>query len=260
VAGAPAYSAVGFQRFLDRVMMHGLEWLGLYYGPYRALVVGNSGFSEGGAVAGVVGGAPDMDRMGLLKVRVPGIGDTEKTPARTAYPKEPMAGANYGVKSLPPVGGYVWVEFERGRPDMPIWSGGWWAKGEMPSELESVDAHGWVTPGGHKFLLVDDAGKQKVRLEHSTGAYLEWDLLGNLVLTNFETVPGATTIKIGEEASEAAILGDTLKGLLNELLDAISKMTMISPAGTTSPPVNVAEFKAIQARLETILSLTVKVK
>jgi hypothetical protein len=240
--------------------MYGLECLGLYYGSYRGNVVDNTGFSEGGAVQAVTGGQSEMDKIGLLKVRVPSIGDTPDTPPRVAYPKVPLAGGGYGVKNIPPKGSFVWVEFEHGRLDAPIWSGGWWAKGEMPSELESVDAFGWVTPGGHKLLLVDDDGGQKVRLEHSNGAYLEWDFQGNVILTNFETAPGSTTIVLGEGASEAAILGDTLKGLMDELIDAITQLTVISPAGTTSPPVNVAAFTAIKARLQTMLSLRVKVK
>jgi hypothetical protein len=27
---------------------------------------------------------------------------------------------------LPPIGGQVWMEFEQGNPDYPIWTGGFW--------------------------------------------------------------------------------------------------------------------------------------
>lgn len=257
--GSLAYSASGFRRFMDRIVMEGLEWLGYYFGSYRAEVVDNKGFSELGAI----GLGADLDKIGLLKVRVPGIGDTPETPPRVAYPKTPLAGSGYGFKSLPPKGSHTWVEFERGKPDIPLWFGGWWAKGEMPSELESVDAHGWVTPGGHKLLLIDDTGQEKVRFEHKLGGYAEWDKLGNVVVANFElpgVPPGTTTISLGEGATEAAVLGDVLKGLFEETLDAIAQLTVISPAGTTSPPVNVATFQAIKARLETALSKVNKVK
>jgi len=252
------YTAMGFRRFMYRLMEEGLTWLGYYFGSYRAEVVDRIGFSELGAIA-----SGDLDKIALLKVRIPAIGDTPETPPRVAYPKTPLAGDGYGFKSLPPKGSYIWVEFEHGKPDMPIWTGGWWAKGEMPSDLESLDAHGWITPTGHKILLIDDVGQETLRIEHKLGGYLEWDNQGNVVLNNYE-IPGSpegtTTISSGEGATEAAILGDTLVGLLGEILDAINQMTMLSPAGTTSVPVNAAAFAAIKARLETALSVTNKVK
>ena len=33
------FRSIGFRQFMDRVLMHGLEWMGLYYGSYRAVVV-----------------------------------------------------------------------------------------------------------------------------------------------------------------------------------------------------------------------------
>lgn len=258
--GAPGYSSSGFSLFLERLFTLGLEAFKLYYGSYRGLVVDNTGFSEAGAVQAAIGGASDMDKIGLLKVRVPSVGDTPDTPPRIAYPKVPIAGNGYGFKNIPPKGSFVWVEFEGGRLDAPIWSGGWWAKGEMPSELESVNAYGWVTPGGHKLLLIEDEGQERVRLEHKIGGYLEWDFQGNLVVTNYETAPGATTIKVGAGATEAGVLGDTLKGLMDELIDEITSMTVPTPAGASGPPVNTPKFLAIKGRLQTMLSLTVKVK
>jgi hypothetical protein len=35
---------------------------------------------------------------------------------------------------IPPVGANLWIEFEGGNPDYPIWSGGFWAAGELPTE------------------------------------------------------------------------------------------------------------------------------
>jgi hypothetical protein len=36
--------------------------------------------------------------------------------------------------TVPPVGANVWVEFEEGNPDHPIWSGCFWGKGEAPAK------------------------------------------------------------------------------------------------------------------------------
>lgn len=50
------------------------------------------------------------------------------------------------------------------------------------------------------------------------------------------------------------VLGNTLADLLNEFLAAVQKITVISPVGVTSAPVNIGDFAAIQAKLDTIKS------
>jgi len=49
-----------------------------------------------------------------------------------AMPCVPYAGDSVGFFALPPVGASVWVEFEGGDPDYPIWSGCFWGQGEAP--------------------------------------------------------------------------------------------------------------------------------
>ena len=53
---------------------------------------------------------------------------------------------------------------------------------------------------------------------------------------------------------EPMVLGNTLVNILNDLLKAIQQLTVISPVGATSIPVNVADFVEIQSKLETIKS------
>jgi hypothetical protein len=48
-------------------------------------------------------------------------------------PCAPYAGAGVGLFTVPPVGANVWVEFEAGDPDYPIWSGCFWGVGEVPA-------------------------------------------------------------------------------------------------------------------------------
>jgi Type VI secretion system/phage-baseplate injector OB domain len=50
-----------------------------------------------------------------------------------AMPCAPYAGAGVGFFAVPPVGGNVWVEFEGGDPDYPIWTGCFWGVGEVPA-------------------------------------------------------------------------------------------------------------------------------
>ncbi|HXJ64315.1 MAG TPA: phage baseplate assembly protein V [Actinomycetota bacterium] len=50
-----------------------------------------------------------------------------------AMPCSPYAGSQVGLFAIPPVGANVWVEFEGGDTDFPIWSGCFWGTGEVPA-------------------------------------------------------------------------------------------------------------------------------
>ena len=57
-----------------------------------------------------------------------------------------------------------------------------------------------------------------------------------------------------DSGKEPMVLGDTLKGILNDLCSALQKMTVMTPVGPSSVPVNVSEFVTIQSKLQNILS------
>lgn len=50
-----------------------------------------------------------------------------------AMPCVPYAGSGVGFFAIPPMDANVWVEFEGGDPDYPIWSGCFWGTGEVPA-------------------------------------------------------------------------------------------------------------------------------
>jgi uncharacterized protein involved in type VI secretion and phage assembly len=50
-----------------------------------------------------------------------------------ALPCSPYGGSGVGFFMIPPVGANVWVEFEGGNIDYPIWSGCFWGVGEVPA-------------------------------------------------------------------------------------------------------------------------------
>ncbi|OGO54598.1 MAG: hypothetical protein A2V85_03050 [Chloroflexi bacterium RBG_16_72_14] len=112
-----------------------------------------------GRFRGTVAGVDDDDRMGRISVRVPSVyGDEESPPA---FPATPYAGDGHGMLFLPEVGDGVWVEFEGGDPSHPIWTGGWWAQGELPEDAD-IQSRAIVTSGGLKVVLDDDA--KEIRL------------------------------------------------------------------------------------------------
>lgn len=91
-----------------------------YYGKYRGVVVNNI----------------DPMMIGRVQVSVPDIGPI---PSSWAMPCVPAAGINTGVFTVPQMGAGVWVEFEQGDVDHPIWVGGYWgSSAEVPAMAKSV--------------------------------------------------------------------------------------------------------------------------
>lgn len=85
-----------------------------YYGKYRGTVANNV----------------DPMQQGRLQVSVPAVLGTGTL--GWAMPCVPYAGPGVGLFALPPVGANVWVEFEGGDPNFPIWTGCFWGVGEVP--------------------------------------------------------------------------------------------------------------------------------
>jgi uncharacterized protein involved in type VI secretion and phage assembly len=87
-----------------------------YYGKYRGTVVNNV----------------DPMMIGRLQAIVPDVSSV--LPSSWAMPCFPMAGIQTGTIAVPPIGAGVWIEFERGDPDYPIWSGCYFGTAaEMPA-------------------------------------------------------------------------------------------------------------------------------
>ncbi|MCB9797295.1 MAG: hypothetical protein H6741_31790 [Alphaproteobacteria bacterium] len=71
----------------------------------------------------------DPLQLGRIQVEVPAFPGVQMA---WALPCVPYAGKKVGFLSLPPVGAMVWVEFEGGDLNFPIWTGCFWEAGQMP--------------------------------------------------------------------------------------------------------------------------------
>jgi uncharacterized protein involved in type VI secretion and phage assembly len=127
---------------------------GGFYGKYR----------------GLVSNTRDPENRGRIQAKVPGIyGDTLSP---WALPCLPFGGGDLGLFVLPPEGSNVWIEFEGGNLEYPIWSGCFWqSNGDMPQELQPAPEQKVLlkTPGGHMLLLDDSPGMGGVTLQASGG-------------------------------------------------------------------------------------------
>jgi Type VI secretion system/phage-baseplate injector OB domain len=83
-----------------------------------------------GKYRGKVENSVDPQQQGRLQVSVPAV--LGEGSLSWAMPCAPYAGPGVGFFAIPPVGANVWVEFEGGNPDYPIWSGCFWGLGEAP--------------------------------------------------------------------------------------------------------------------------------
>jgi uncharacterized protein involved in type VI secretion and phage assembly len=87
-----------------------------YWGKYRGVVLNNV----------------DPMQMGRLMVQVPDV--TSVIPGTWAMPCVPVAGIQNGMVALPMIGSGVWIEYEQGDPDYPIWVGCFWGSAaELPA-------------------------------------------------------------------------------------------------------------------------------
>ncbi|MEA3051422.1 MAG: hypothetical protein QOG72_325 [Sphingomonadales bacterium] len=77
----------------------------------------------------------------------------------------PYAGPSVGFVMLPEVGSGVWIEFEGGDVSYPIWVGGYWRSGEVPSDASATAKAVFAQSGILK--LDDDAAT--VSLEDAHG-------------------------------------------------------------------------------------------
>lgn len=84
-----------------------------YYGKYGGIVTDNH----------------DKKGLGRIRARVRRVLEGEQL--GWALPCVPYAGRNVGIFFVPPVGSNVWIEFEDGDPEKPIWCGCCW----IPSDL-----------------------------------------------------------------------------------------------------------------------------
>ena len=85
-----------------------------FYGKFRGKVTNNA----------------DPFMQGRICAKVPAVFGEEET--GWALPSAPYGGRGVGMFFIPPRDANVWIEFEDGNPELPIWSGCFWAIGEAP--------------------------------------------------------------------------------------------------------------------------------
>lgn len=122
-----------------------------------------------GGYRGIVKDVNDPDKLGRVKVFIPSImsgnADDQRQWTNWCEPKFVLAGVDgqedVGSIVVPPVGSRVWIEFEMGDPDFPVYSGGMYqaatdtsppkvSRGEDDGLTPSTTSKGGVTVQGSR--------------------------------------------------------------------------------------------------------------
>lgn len=127
-------------------------------------LVDRVGTSYFGKYRGIVTDVDDPNTQCRVRATVPAV--LGEQACGWAMPAAPFAGDGHGMVMLPKVGSGVWIEFEAGQLDNPIWSGAWWASGQRP-DPQGAGIRVIVSEKGHKFILDDDG--DTVTLLHGGG-------------------------------------------------------------------------------------------
>lgn len=173
---------------MDQLVQHIAQQLQQrYYGKYRAFVTDNR----------------DPETRGRLKLRVPSVLGEQET--GWALPCLPFGGlANQGLFMIPECDAQVWVEFEEGNLDHPIWVGVFWQQGsDTPEEaaLEEPTTRILRTPSGHVLQFDDLTGEEQFRLAHPAGTEMTIDPQGTVELEN----PAGAKLTLDAEANEVVL-------------------------------------------------------
>lgn len=161
-----------------------------YYGKYRGTVFNNI----------------DPEQRGRLSIVVPDVSGL--VPSTWAMPCLPIAGVQMGAYFVPPVGSGVWVEYEQGDANHPIWTGCWWGtQTEVPSMATAgvpASPNILLQSVGQNFIVVSDTpGGAGITLKMASGAMIVINDSG-ILLSNGQ---GAT---VSMNGSTVAINGTAL--------------------------------------------------
>lgn len=197
----------------------GLEYFNRYYSTYRGFVESNE----------------DPENLGRLKLKIPTIYGS-KVRDYWAWPVGLYCGNNSGQYFIPEKGDMVFVRFENGDPDYPIWEYGHWNKVNKKPAANSP--------------------KQKV-LQTPSGLRIEFDDSGEL-------------IKIGMGGThEPAVLGDknedVLEGLRSSCESATNALLTFATSGaaaTASGPLTPLNpsYSTLASSLPSILTQLIQIQ
>lgn len=155
-----------------------------FYGIYRAWVKDNN----------------DPEKRGRIRVEVPYIHPEDldvKMLPWAEYCAPDGGGDNRGVFLVPDVGDTVWVQFEAGDKNFPVWVGTWYGLPNNKSEIPKDAQEGaypkrrvvYKSRNGHTIVVSDESGKEFIHIYDKEGDELKLDTTNKeLTITSIENM------------------------------------------------------------------------
>lgn len=208
IKGTSSPGGADWLRGFKDIIYLGLESLGRYYSCYR----------------GFVADRDDPDNLNRVRLIIPQISSTNVYDY-WAWPKNLFSGEDsgkaYGVQIVPQKGDLVWVEFEGGHPNKPIWSLGYRGTKEVPTteaDTTDKDCYWFITPKGHVIKINDT--KNYIHIKTQQGDYVE---LNN----NSISLVTGKKISLGtlDNSAEPAVMGNKNEAVHNDVQDVLQKLT-----------------------------------
>lgn len=193
--------------FLKELLFLGFESFGRYYGSHRAFVADNN----------------DPENLNRLKLIIPEVMGEEVynywAPAKNQY-----SGKGHGCQVLPEKGEVVWVEFEGGIPERPIWLHGHFGVGDKPKnkqgkDFNDVKSYYFHTPQGN-IIYINDT-KKVISITSQEGDRIE-------INTQAVSIDTDKKISLGKlnKSDQPALLGDNTQEALNEIHSLLRDIVM----------------------------------
>jgi hypothetical protein len=208
-----------------------------FFGLYRGVVIDNDDSDQ------------EVPYLGRIRVSVPQVygdqADREDLP--WAEPCLPMGGGqhnhiSFGLVGLPPIGSTVWVQFEQGDPNRPVWMGTWYGQKdatiEMPEEARSDGDAGVSYP--NIFLLklpwLEDvflrvSGDQRLEVVFGEDQHIRFD--GTRKYLDMKTGQD-WTIEVNAENGTLSLKGKSVVIESEENLNLLAGENLVGIAGEDS--------------------------
>jgi len=177
----------------------------VHFGKYRGLVTDNQ----------------DPNNLGRIRAKVPEV--LQDVESGWALPSLPYSGNGSGFFRVPVAGAGVWIEFEAGDVSRPIWTGCWWAHGQLPADQDGTSAttdFSILRSEAGLMVVLNDAGPT-ISVSDKNGTNLvKIDVAQNQITVNASTkvVVNAAQIELVEGAPHPLVFGDSLLQYLNQLV------------------------------------------
>jgi len=208
-----------------------------YFGKYTAFVADNA----------------DPENRGRLRLRIPSVLG-ENVISGWAMPCVPYGGASgQGFFFIPDKDAGVWVEFEAGLLDHPIWVGTFWSKPGGTTEVpapggsQSPPTSKIIKTANHTIELADAQGSESITITDKAG--------NQITLASEGVTIKSSKIKLGDSAGpEKLVLGTTLNTILSAWFSALATHTHVGNLGAPTSPPTPPLVPPLQTDISTALS------